>query len=559
MIIKKILLLFLTLNLFTVSNAFSETTEQSAPFDMISTGDPVLNDLRYLVLVTGRPFLSFTPPLSPGEVRYFLYTIDSSLLPTSAQAAYYRVLSRLTPSANLSFSSGIFSTFIEINSTLEGRLRFNREVREFPRNPNISPFIAAPVRFHFGNTFQLFVEPSITMRPDRYRLDRFDLNIPTYYFEFNDSQPLRFFAAAGGTWWNFQIGRDRLFWGTGHTGSLTFSDNSQYFDFARFSVFSSVFKYSFIVNQMPLTLSRDLFYPDNEIISSWWDNPANRKRSIHRYYYLQRIDFTLFNRLSIGIMEGIMVGNSPLQLRYLNPLRVFHSLFAWEDYGSWYPPPSHQDWRPGDMIGSLLSLEVNWNIFGNLAFYGQFVMNEFASPGERRSDPNQPPNALGYMAGFQFARSFNSWTSIFFLEFIYTDPYLSILSSPFGSFIQQNRFGQFYYIGFTRDTIALTAGANFFNSDFLFFSGFLSWISSGAFNRYGLIWNWERTPGAFDETTPTGTAENQLILSLGAGWRALPWLTFNANIAGIVSINNNHIHGANALGGQASFSVRIQY
>ena len=554
----KIALLFLIMGVYSISDVLPHTNQDIVPFDMISTGDPVLHDLRYLALKTGNPFLSFTPPLAPGEIRIFLDKIDSSLLSASAKGAYERVLNRLTPSANISFSSGIFTTLVEVNSTIEARARFNTEVREFPRNPNISPLVAAPIRFHFGNNFQLFVEPSITMRPDRYKLDRFDLNIPRGYFYYNESMPLRFFAAAGGSWWNFQIGRDRLFWGTGHTGSLTFSDNSQYFDFARFSVFSPVFKYSFIVNQMPLRLTRNLFCPNNEIISSWWDNPANRTRSINRYYYLQRIDFTLFNRLSIGIMEGIMVGNSPLQLRYLNPLRVFHSLFAWEDYDRWQPPPLHDNWRPGDMIGSILSLEVNWHIFGNLAFYGQFVMNEFAERGERRRNPDQPPNGLGYMAGFQFARSFNTWASIFFLEFVYTDPFLNILSSPFGSFIQQNRFGQFYYLGYTRDTIALTAGANFFNSDFLFLSGTFSWIASGEHNKHGIIWDWERTSDAFNASTPTGTVENQFVLSLGAGWRPQRWLSFNANITGIISLNNNHNANTNAVGGQASLSVRVQ-
>jgi len=552
--IKKNILLFI-IGLVFIANVVSQNT----PFDMISTGDPILNDLRYLGLVTGRSFLSFTPPLAPAEVRNFVDGIDRSLLPASAQEAYDRILNRLVPSANFSFSSGVFSTFIEANSTLTARLRFNRDVSEFPQNPNIDPIIAIPTRFNFGSNFQLFIEPSVTMRPSVYQLDRFDINIPQDYWDFNETQPLRFYAAAGGEWWNFQIGRDRLFWGTGHTGSLTFSDNSQYFDFARFSVFSPVLKYSLIVNQMPLNLSRSLFYPDNDTISSWWDNPANRTRSIHRYYYLQRLDIKLFNRLSIGIMEGIMVGNSPLQLRYLNPLRVFHSLFSWEDYDLWMPPPSHEGWIPGNMVGNLFSLELNWNIMRNLSVYGQFVLNEFATRGELRGDPNQPPNAMGYLAGFQFSRSFNTWSSIFFIEFVYTDPFLSILGSPFASFIQQNRFGQFYYFGYQRDTVALTLGANLFNSDFLTFSGNLSLISSGSNNRYGLIWNWERTPEAFDQTTPTATSENKLVLALESGWRPLNWLTLNFGITGIISMNNNHVQGDNAVGGQASFSVRIQY
>jgi len=559
---KKALTIFLVLFLFTVSNIFSQASQ---PFDMILTGDPVLEDLRFLSLNSRQPFLSFSPPLAPGEIRNFLDSLNEENLSTPAREAYHRARRRLTPRANISSSHGNFTSLFNINSTVNARVRFNSDVSEYPQNPNIKPFVAVPMRFFFSNNLQLYFEPSLTMRPTEYRLDTFDLNIPTSYDTYNESMPLRVFLAAGGDWWNFQIGRDRLFWGTGHTGSLMFSDNSQYSTFARLSFFAPRFKYSLIVNQMPLNIgnrNRNIFDTDHD--PDWW-NHEHLTRSNHRYFYLHRIDFTLFNRVSIGIMEGVMVGNSPVELRYLNPLMIFHSLFSWDYYDRWIPPHPNEVWRHrergNDITGSIFSIEINWNIMRNLAVYGQFVMNEFASPGERRSNPDQPPNALGYMAGVQFAHSFNTWASIFFLEFIYTDPYLGILSSPFASFIQQNRYGQFYHIGFQRDTISLTLGANVFNSDTtLNFSGNFSWVATGEHNKFDrIIWNWQRSPEAADETTPTGTAEHKFILSLGAGWRPLSWLVLNANITGIVSHNNNHVDGARALGGQASFSVSFQY
>ena len=556
---KKTCAIFLLFFLFSISSISSQTTR----FDMILVGDPILEDLRFLSLNSGTPFLSFSPPLAPGEIRNFIDAIDTERLSAPAQAAYQRVRRRLVPQANISSSHGIFTSLLNINSTIKARVRFNSDVAEYPQNPNIKPFLALPLRLFFAGNLQFYFEPSLTMRPSEYRLDTFDLNIPASYSAYKESMPLRAFAAGGGDWWNFQIGRDRLFWGTGHTGSLIFSDNSQYFTFARLSFFAPRFKYSLIVNQMPLNIGnryRNIFGANHD--PDWWD--ANHlTRSNHRYFYLHRIDFTLFNRVSIGIMEGVMVGDSPLELRYLNPFMIFHSLFSWEYYERWVPPYPEAVWRNrgrgNDLTGSIFSIEINWNIIRNLAVYGQFVMNEFASPGERGSNPDQPPNALGYMLGVQFAHSFNTWASVFFVEFIYTDPYLGILSTPFASFIQQNRFGQYYHIGFRRDTIALTLGANFFNKDTLHFSGNFSWIATGAHNKGGLTWSWQKSPEAAAETTPTGTAEHKFILSLGAGWRPLSWLVLNANITGIVSHNNNHVAGAGALGGQASFSVSFQY
>ncbi|MDR2542604.1 MAG: capsule assembly Wzi family protein [Treponema sp.] len=547
--------IFILTFLLTTSIIFAQ------PLDMIPAGDPILEDIRYLSLVSGKPFLSFSPPLAPGEIKDFLEAIDENELNAFERETYNRVLRRLSPSVNRA-SNGYFTSSFDIYSTVEVRANFNSDVSGFPQNPNIVPFFAFPVNLFFAETFQLFIEPSITMRPTLYGSGAFGTNIPVGgYPDYDESNPLRAFAAVGGNWWSFQIGRDRLFWGTGHTGSLTFNDNSQYFDFARFSVFSPKFKYSFIVNQLPLKLTRNLF-DERTFNNSPWDDPAfwddppsDLTLSNHRYFYLHRFDFILFNRLSIGIMEGLMAGNSPLELRYLNPFIVFHSFFSWDYYDQWNSPYDGKEWSLGHVNGSFLSLEVNWNIFKKSTVYGQMTMNTFALPWY----DNPQPNSIGYMSGFQYTHSFNGWASISFIEFFYTSPYFNILSSPHASFIQQNRYDQYYFLGYSRDTISLTLGTRFFNNDTLSFSTDFSWITSGEYNKNGLVWNYKRSTEAFKENTPTGIAENKFILSLGAGWKLYTWLGFKTNITGIYSINNNHQKGDTAIGGQASFSVSLRY
>ena len=532
----KNLIFFITFFVFTIP-LFS--------FDMILTGDPVLEDLRFLSLKSGRPLLSFTPPLAPAEVKRFLDSINEADLGPSARDAYHRVLRRLAPVSRISYSEENFSLLLNINSVFEARARFNSDISWYPRYRQITPLVSAPLRASFANTIQLYFEPIFAMRTGEISDGAFDSNVPTSHDQFNHEFVVRAFAAVGGDWWNFQIGRDRLFWGTGHTGSLIFSDHSPYFDFARLSFFSANVKYSIIVNQMPLRLSRGLFTDD------WWqDNydSVDTRTVLQRHFYLHRLDFRLFDRLSIGIMEGMMVGDAPLEIRYLNPLIYFHSLFAWNDFPLWRPDSGH-------MVGSFFSLEVNWNVNRNLAFYGQFSMNEFTLPGETDGHPN----AMGWMAGVQFAHSFNNWGAVSFLEFVYTDPYLSILSSPFASFIQMDRLRNYYFIGHPRDTIAVTVGTNFFYRDILNLYGNFSWISSGEHNRYGLIWDWESGPDAVGRRTPTGTAENKFILSVGSGWRPSPRIILRANVTGIISLNNSHISSNNQTGGQASFSVGFQH
>jgi hypothetical protein len=549
---KRIIIKYIFLSYFfiIVNSLFAQ------PFDMILTGEDILDDIRFLSLESGKMFLSFSPPLAPAEVKNFLDSIDESLLSPYAQEIYYRVLNRLTPKEKLSFSHNIFTVMLNLNLTLEGNVNFNSDISLFPLDSTNTQFFSVPIRFFFHDFVQLYIEPSKTKNPDETGSTNIPFNYDIEYL------PIRSFGAVGGSWWNFQIGRDKLFWGTSHIGSLTFSDKSTLYDFARLSLFSTSVKYSFIVNQLPIKLDNSLFSdPDLD-----WSAPGNLTRTTERFYYLHRIDFSIKNKLNIGIMEGVMVGNSSLEIKYLNPLIIFHSLFSWLDYDEW-APSTDTKYRKGSMTGSFLSLELNWNVYKSLTFYSQIVMNEFSMPDEMIDMENPlSPNGLGYLAGLHFTRSFNNWGSIFYLEFIYTDPYLYILSSPFASFIQQDLYtcGGIDYIrnkllGYSRDTVTLSAGADFFNKDKLKFSGSFSWISGGEHNKYGLKWDWETSKKAWNERTPSGIAENKFILCFEAKWKPLPYLILKTNITGILSFNNNNDSGVNEKGGLLSFSAGFHY
>ena len=542
------LLFFLFFLVFMIQDLLAQ------PYDMISVSDPVLEDLRYLALVSGRPFLSFTPPLSPHEIEQFLDSLDNTNLPLPAQEAYQRARKRLTPEANITFARKNFQFLLNIDSTIEIKTRLNTDITWYPQYPDIPAFLTFPFRLSFVNIFQLYFEPGINVNSQYYNnTEYFGINLPYDFSYFDKTFPLKAYLAAGGSWWNVQLGRDRIFWGTGQTGSLSFADNSKFFEFFRFSAFTDIFKYSLMVNQMPLRVTEYLF-SDQELLASF---PYNFMHTTQRHFYLHRIDATFFSRVTLSLMEGIMSANSGLELRFLNPFVIFHSFFAWEDYEGWLIP------RNGSMIGSFFSAEVNWNIVRNLAFHGQFVMNQFALPSEIASGNQEPPNALGYLAGLHFTHSFKTWGSVFFVEFIYTDPYCYILSSPFASFIQMIRIAdnqeEYYYIGYPRDTMVLTVGTRFFQDNALSIAGSFSWISSGEHNKDGITWDWNNDQDAFNEKTPSGIAENKLIASFSVQWNVLSFLSLSGNITGIYSMNNKHNSGSNEAGLQARVSVNFRY
>ena len=525
-------------------------------FDMILVGDPVLDDIRFLSLETGMPILSFTLPLSPHEVKTFLDSIDESLLSAPALEAFSRVNRRLSLQApRVSFSSSDFYVFVDINATIEARARTNQRISWHPWYPTRPPVVSFPVRLFVGTFLQLYLEPTWKMSPIHYRrAGYFGFNAPLDYFQYDHLMPHRAFLTAGGRLWNFQIGRDRLSWGTGHMGNLSISDNPDFYDFMRLSFFTRFFKYSSLVVQMPLDirygLLRDPPFPDSAV-------PGNRLyRTTNRYFYLHRLDFMLFNSLTIGISEGVMVGNAPLQLRFLNPMMIFHQLIPWREYDRWADSDEYRG-KEGHMVGPFFSVEANWNIVNSFSVYGQFVLTQLELPDELRAE-YPSPNGLGYLFGVQYSHSFTNWASVFFFEFVHTSPFLYMHPSPFASFIHMRilLFDPPFYssVGFPRDLMMFTLGARFFRGDALSISGIFSLLYNG---ERDIRYDWQPGSPARDERTPTGITERQIIGTVSAQWRPLPFLTLSGSLTGIHSRNNAHISGAREAGLQATLSVGV--
>ena len=524
----------------------------ASPYDMILAGDPVLEDLRFLSLESGSPFLSFTPPLSPHELEQFLNSLDLSRFSAPAQEAFDRIRERLAYEAPLTLlSSDFFSMTLNINATIEAMAWLNTDISWYSRYPKVTPFISLPINFFFSDSVQLYMEPSLTMDREEYFLNEqsFRLNTSLDYSKFDFAQPFRAFGAAGGAWWNFQLGRDRLSFGTGEIGNFAISDNPDFYEFMRLSLFARNFKYSFLVSQMPLEIRPQLYvYRDDDI--------PTLSRTTNRNFYLHRIDFNLFDALSIGIMECVIVGNSPLEIRYLNPLMVFHSFYSWNHYDRWLENEGGRH-----VNGSIFSLEANWNIVRSLALYGQFVLTEFATPGELDQRALQPPNGLGFMAGLKHSHSFNSWASSSFFEATYTYPFLYMNPSPFASFIHMRNLSDsqrmhYSFIGYPRDLLVFTLGSTFFRADTLSISGIFSLLFNGEKDIY---YDWEISETASNARSPTGTVENKYIASLSARWSLNQFLSLNGSLTGIHSRNNKHIAGSNETGLQSTVSLTFSY
>ncbi|AEF82651.1 hypothetical protein [Leadbettera azotonutricia] len=520
----------------------------SLPFTLISAGNPLLDDIRFLVRESGNSFRSLTPPLSRDEVLQILDEVDGPSLSGSAREAYDRVSAALNPS--LLFSEGLFGLSFHASFAPEIHARTNTAI-PYTRKDTESPMaISFPVTLFFADTLQLNFTPMLSADPSYYAEDgaHWGTNIPYEPARFDLNMPLRAFVAAGGAWWNVQLGRDKVSYGAAHTGNLALSASPDYYDFARFSFFAPNFKYSAFISQLPLNI-KDL------LADGVAPPPDSLGSTTKRYMYLHRVDARFFHRISLGASEGIMVGNSAPEIRFLNPFAIFHSFFAWLDYDKW---------GDGDMVGSLFSLDLDVAIIPSLAFYGQFVMNEYSTPYERKNWPDQAPNGLGYLAGLEYTHGFKNWNGIFYGEFVYTDPFLYTLSSPFGSFISMRRLSdvgakslRYSWIGHPegRDTMLFALGAGFSKKD-LALSVDVSFVNKG---EHTLQWDWDMSHESRNASTPSGIAEHRLTAGLAAEWQPFAFLALSGYIGGAMSINANHESGTNEYGMEFGFSAAFTY
>jgi hypothetical protein len=513
-----------------------------------------MEDLRFLSRETGRSVVSFTPPLSRDELSLFLAEINEETLSSSARDAYNRIEKAFF--INPLFSDGVFSLSAHPEAALEGRVRTNSAIpwstKEDAESP---PLISLPMAMFFADTLTLYFEPRFSTDPSFYEGagSTWGINVPSQAEQIDMNMPLRAFAAAGGGWWNFQLGRDRVSFGTGRTGNLSISDTPDYYDFLRFSLFSPNTKYSIFISQIPLSLSGLLAESAAEpSVDDLWE-------TTQRYIYTHRLDLRLFRRLSLGITEAVIIGNSPPELRYLNPLALFHSFFAWNDYEQWGP-------QSGDMAGSLLSLEFNWTVFPSLAFYGQFVVNEYATSYELEHWPdNQAPNGLGYLGGFEYVHDFGGWGASFFSEVVYTDPYLYILASPFASYLWMRRLSdltfkelRFRWLGHPegRDAFLWVLGSSWVKAPFRLSLDF-SLLTKG--ERSVLLWEWGKGIDFNQVRSPSGIPENQYTGTMGIEWKPLAFMTLSWQISGIMLFNANNDIKADEYGIETFLSAKFAF
>lgn len=532
-----------------------------ARFRIFEVGDPVLADLRFVSREAGLSLLSLTPPLTSQELLLAIEPLRPEGLSAAGRAAYGRILDAVRGPAGR-FEEGPVAFDIRPTLALDLYAKLGDIADWSYGYGDRRPALDLPIDFFFSDAAYASASLAVAEDPDWIgapALDGVDFlytNLPETAERWDLNLPNRGFVSAGGWWWSAQLGRSKLSFGEGFTGNMAVSDNVDYHDYGRLSFFTRDFKYSLVVSQMPLDTA-DLM--DGSF--SW--PSTSLSETTQRYFYYHRWDLRFFKRFSLSLGEGCMVGDSPLELRFLNPLTMYHGFFSWNDYDSWAG-----DGYSGELVGSLFSADFEWNILPSLALYGQFVMNEYNTAYEREnfsSGTDVRPNGLGWLGGAEWVASAWGKELSFGLEGVYADPYLYELSSPFASYIWMRRTAplssanelRYAWIGHPLGRDFALAAARAVLSDGRSSARLL--LSYTLAGEHSMDYDYQRTYESANEVAPTGVPERRLEFRCDVSYA----VTSRISLAGGLSLRRiddaGHVSGAVAYGAELMTGASITF
>jgi hypothetical protein len=398
---------------FCIFSAFSLPKQK-----IIYPGDPLYDSLAVLALEQGIIFLAGST-LTVMQIEQHLERIDPDSLSPSGRYVYDRLRASLAEDGALSLGSHILR--FDFDPALQPELYFktNKDLSwVYDRNQRlpIFPFSAA-----FSLSSYLTLESDLYFGENRRLSDAHD-----NYFNFmydkmisgvqniDTNLPKRAYLSAGfpfghGMGVNFRLGLGDDFIGRTRTGSIILSDNMKEPSYANLTFYTPYLKYTADIMELEAT----------------------------KYLYLHRIGVNVFNWLSFSMIEGVMV-NAPFEIRYLNPLMIFHGLTAWETYDV---PGGYNDQfgGSGERVGSFLGMIFDGRIWKYGRLYGMVAMNQLELPGVERGANSTTPDAFAFQGGYESFIPVSSGYINFGVEGVYTFPYMYMMESVNWSFVRESK------------------------------------------------------------------------------------------------------------------------
>lgn len=372
---------------------------------IVDVDSQYFRSIEYLYMSQGLGLPSESGPWSIGEMYEMLQNLPVESFSINELVFYQRILNSFENKKLISDFQASFHYSLqpEIYFHLNEGDLFDEDEEWFSNYENRKPIFSFSTEYQLNNFFYGFLQIDL-------RKNRFDTNGSTEYFSQklgtnflfddlpinpNSTTPWRAFGSLGGEGWNFQIGRDKVSWGSGISGNLIVNQHMDYHEFFKFTLFGNELKYVF------LGMS---FTPPDYVESS---DPI---QSIC-YFFAHRFEFLPIKNLRISLTEGMLYQGKVFDFRYLNPFMIYHNYYM--DSNS----------------NSIFGIEITYGITKGFAFYGQFVLDQFAVPGEASTGVQAQPSAFGYLGGLSYTFITKKGVFSVNLEGAFTDPYLYLRDS----------------------------------------------------------------------------------------------------------------------------------
>jgi hypothetical protein len=403
-----------------------------------------------------------------------------------------------------------------------------------------SSIISVPIDFSFekafaiGGLLDLRQNPDAegkALNPENY------FNIPKNLGYYDFRLPLRSYAAAGGDFWSLRICREQVDWGAARD-AIYLADTAGFIDHFYGEISLPNFSYGLFAASL-----------DAREEGSRGAPLAGNYNDVPRTFLVHRLQARFFKRIRIALNEGIMVGGIYPDLRYFNPLYIFHDSFAFD----------HATSFTGAEIEA-----VPWKYF---SIYAAGAANQIQSSFETSTYPTASsiPNAFAWQTGIKayIPMGKGIWDGT--AEFIYANPWMYIRESPSTSYSNEHYLGSNVpgSTGYDFPCLGLESGPDSMVAELRIEYKLPRTMEASLLVEYLIKGEQDlSTPYAEGETatamvTPTGTPEMTLTIGVEGSWRMLPCLSLGLSLAYLDRSNAGHSLGDRDRDIQASLKLDL--
>ena len=361
----------------------------------------IYDSFNTLSLESGIPALTSNTPLTVGALRLHFDEYDRDSLSDSGKKVYDAAEEFLFTDKN-QFPSKSFKTNLGLTLAPELCYKSNENIDwtynyYYKDNPlSIDLDLGISDYFSMGGKYFIGKNYASSNKADSFT------NIPLNYEQFEFLFPRFTYGSIGGVFngWgaDFSVGKEGLKIGNTKTGSIIYNDTFETEGYVQLHVYTNDIQYTTDVVQV----------------------------SPEKFLYWHQLDIRLFDKIKIGAMEGALI-NESYELRFLNPLMVYHSYSFWKNYATdvedHYYNESH--------CCSYLGLTFEINPIKYLRIYGLYAQNELQAPNERVGRFMSYPDSLGGQLGAELkipSHLGGYWN--YDCEVTYCSPYLYIKQAP---------------------------------------------------------------------------------------------------------------------------------